>query len=49
MLQGRLRERVSVQFDPCVSVELTTILAHADLQHRIEAASPEQGAHQHRL
>lgn len=49
MLQRRLRERVTVQLDPGVSVELTAILADADLQHRIEAASPQQGPHQHRL
>ena len=49
MLQGRLRERVTVQLDPGVSVELTAILADADLQHSIEAASLQQGPHQHRL
>ena len=49
MLQGRLRERVTGQLDPGVSVELTAILADADLQHRIQAASPQQGPHKHRL
>ena len=49
MLQGRLRERVTVQLDPGVSVELTGILADADLQQRIQAASPQHGPHQHRL
>jgi hypothetical protein len=40
VLQGRLRERVTVQLDPGMSVELTGIPADADLQHRIQAASP---------
>jgi hypothetical protein len=49
MLQGRLRERVTSQLDPGVGVELAAILADAHLQYRIQAASLQQGPHQHRL